>query len=91
MNDYSPECKAARRAHADRATARAKVALKPGDWLQYTMCAGLRGRAKFTGWDGIWACSRTKSDIHALHIFKVNGQLTSFRDDGLDPRSPEAL
>ncbi len=92
MSDFnSPERKAARRAHADRATAKAKAVLKPGDWLQYTMCGGVQGRAKFTHWDGIWACSRTKSDIHALNIFKVNGQTISFRDDALDPRDPEAL
>lgn len=85
------EEKQAHREHARRATERARATLKPGDVLSYTMCAGARGRAVFTCWDGSWACSKTKSDIHALHIFKVNGQLVSFADDGSDPRFPKVL
>lgn len=82
----TPEEKEFHRAHAARATERAKAVLKRGDVIQYTLCGGARGRATFVEWDGSWACSISRSDIHALSIFRLNGELVSFRDNGEDPR-----
>jgi hypothetical protein len=67
-------------AHAKRATERAKAFLKPGDWLTVRNCGDSRSRVRMTGWDRDWICSRTRSDIHALHVVKVNGQPIGFDD-----------
>lgn len=67
-------------AHAKRATERARDALKPGDVIQFTRCGGTKARAIFKGWDRDWICSATCNDIHALHIFKLNGEPVSFAD-----------
>lgn len=73
----------ARRAATSRATARAKAVLKPGDRLYCGGCGGTRFTVTMTGWDGEhWITSKTKNDIHASHIIKVNGVPTSFWDDG---------
>lgn len=67
-------------ARGKRATARARKVLKPGDRIHYRHCGDVRAHAKFVGWDGDWVCSRTRNDIHAMHIFKLNGQPINFDD-----------
>ncbi len=66
--------------HMERATERARAVLKPGDWLTVRNCGDSRSRVRMTGWDGDWICSRTRSDIHALHVLKVNGDWIGFDD-----------
>ncbi|MBS7545669.1 hypothetical protein [Ancylobacter oerskovii] len=78
----TPEQLEERRAHGARATERAKAIVKPGDVLQFTRCGGVRSRATFIGWEGQWMCSTSLSDIHALHVFKLNGDWVSFADEG---------
>lgn len=74
------------RAWCDRATERAKVVLKPGDKLRVQRCGPSYTTVRFTEWDGIWACSRTMSDIHAVNIMKVNGTPVDFTNG--EPRPP---
>lgn len=70
-----------RLARANRATARAKAILKPGDRLQVEYgCSNRIINVTMTGWDGCWICCRTYNDIHAHHVRKVNGRPVSFAD-----------
>ena len=70
-----------RLARANRATARAKAILKPGDRLQVEYGCGRRIiNVTMTGWDGCWICCRTYNDIHTNHVRKVNGRPVSFAD-----------
>jgi hypothetical protein len=78
----------AQRAASKRATERARASLKPGDKIRVTGCGGTVATCRFVGFDtksdgspSDWICSRTRDDIHASHIFRVNGVPTSFRDD----------
>lgn len=68
------------RAMARRATARARKELQPGDRLYITRCGGGRGTVTMVGWSGDWICSKSKDDIHALHVLKVNGMHRRFTD-----------
>lgn len=68
------------RAENIRAIDRARAALKPGDRIAFTSCPGGARTATFTGWDGNWICSKTRRDISARCIFKLNGQPVSFGD-----------
>lgn len=66
-----------------RATERARAALKVGDRLRVTGCAGTRKTVTFNGFDPFapnWICSKTRNDIHALHVIAVNGVPTTFAD-----------
>lgn len=63
-----------------RANARARDKLKPGDRISYSMCGDTKGTAVFTGWDGYWACSKTKNDISPRSIYRLNGVPISFDD-----------
>ncbi|WP_312145217.1 hypothetical protein [Brevundimonas sp.] len=78
----------AQRAASRRATDRARAVLKPGDKIRATGCGGTVATYRFicfgTKTDGTpsdWICSRTRDDIHASHIIRLNGVPTSFRDD----------
>ena len=69
-------------AESRRAEDRARAVLKPGYRLYIAGCGGSRSTVTLTGWDGRWITSANRCDIHALHIIKVNGVATSFRDGG---------
>lgn len=70
-----------RRAHLDRATARAKAVVKVGDRISATFDAGVKKTFRFKHWEnGHWLCGRLISDCHAFHIYQINGQPVSFRD-----------
>lgn len=60
-------------AQRKRATDDAKAQLKQGDKLLVTRCGGGQVMVKFSHWDGQWIVTPTLSDVHALHILKVNG------------------
>lgn len=67
----------------NRATGRARAMLRPGDRLHVTRCGGSKAVVTFTGFDSFfpdWICSATRNDIHAFHIYKVNGAPVSFDD-----------
>lgn len=71
-----------------RATARARAVLKPGDKIRVTGCGGTVATCRFVmfgvrsdGTPADWIHSRTRDDIHASHIIRLNGVPTSFRDD----------
>ncbi|GLK72582.1 hypothetical protein KHC23_07670 [Ancylobacter dichloromethanicus] len=81
MSTLTDEERAERRAHSRRATERARAIVKPGDMLTFTRCGG-HSRGRFTGWDGWWMCSPTRSDISALCVFKLNGAWVTFADEG---------
>lgn len=70
----------AKRAQSIRAIDRAKQALKAGDRIAFTSCPGTARTATFQGWDGNWICSKTRDDIAASSIFKLNGEPVSFAD-----------
>lgn len=77
MAEVSEERKQQLRAAEDRA----RAVLKPGDVLRVRRCAGVKSTFKMTGWDGRWITSATRSDIHAVHIEKVNGKPVNFEVD----------
>lgn len=71
-----------------RATERARAVLKPGDKIRVIGCGGTVATCRFVAFgtkaDGSpvdWICSRTRDDISASHIIRLNGVPTSFRDD----------
>ena len=68
-------------AEAARATIRAKEILKPGDKLRVANCADSYSNVVMLGWDRDWITSKTRNDIHAMHVVKVNGKLMTFKDD----------
>lgn len=68
------------RAENIRAIDRARNALQTGDRIAFTSCPGTPRTATFAGWDGNWICSKTRFDISARCIFKVNGKPVSFGD-----------
>lgn len=70
----------ARRAESIRAIARARNVLKEGDRVAFTSCPGTPRTATFLGWAGNWICSKSRSDIAASSIFKINGSPVSFKD-----------
>ncbi|WP_404480018.1 hypothetical protein [Novosphingobium sp. BL-52-GroH] len=70
----------ANRAAQIRSIDRAKAALKDGDRIAFTSCPGTARTATFTGWDGNWICCKTRNDIAARSIFKLNGLPVSFAD-----------
>lgn len=70
----------AERAESIRAIDRARLALDLGDRIAFTSCPGTARTATFDGWDGNWIRSKTRDDISARSIFKVNGQPVSFAD-----------
>lgn len=87
----TPEQLALARAESARATERARAVLQPGDRLSVTLCGGGRGTVTMIGWDRTytgWIYSKTRDDIHASHILKVNGVPTSFRDEGRRATDP---
>lgn len=72
-----------RRAHLDRATARAADVIRPGDRISAAFDGGVKKTFIFSHWEhGHWLCGRTLrvTDCHAFHIYQVNGQPVSFRD-----------
>lgn len=78
----------AQRAASKRATERARAVLKPGDKIRAVGCGGTVATYRFIGFDtkmdgtpSDWIRSRTRDDIHASHIIRLNGVPTSFRDD----------
>lgn len=77
------------RAENIRAIDRARAALKPGDRIAFTSCPGTARTATFVGWDGNWICSKTRSDISARCIFKLNGQPVSFGDPPWERYDPD--
>ncbi len=60
------------------ATNRARRILRQGDRIGVTRCMGVKICVTFSHWEGDWICSRKLSDIHATHIFKINGKPKSF-------------
>lgn len=71
-----------------RATERARPVLQPGDKIRAVRCGGTAATfifkkfgQKIDGTPADWICARTVDDIHASHIFRVNGVPKSFRDD----------
>lgn len=68
------------RAENIRAIDRARASLKPGDRIAFASCPGTPRTATFVGWEGNWICSKTRNDISARCIFKLNGQHVSFGD-----------
>lgn len=72
-------------AHAKRATERARKTLKVGDLLTVRRCADVKINVTMRGWEGDWICSAKYSDIHALHIERVNGRPASFHDQADKP------
>lgn len=77
--------KAEREIELARATANAFRTLKRGDKIMVKRCGGLRVRYTFERWEfnGQWAVSKTGvNDIHAIHIYKVNGKLVDFTSGG---------
>lgn len=70
----------AKRGECIRAIDRARIALKPGDKITFTSCPGTARTATFQGWEGNWICSKSRSDIAAPSILKLNGQSVSFAD-----------
>jgi len=73
----------ARRDELRRAVARARSLLQPGDRITFTSCPGTKRWAIFTGfvgYQGLCIASRTRDDISALSITKVNGIPTDFSD-----------
>lgn len=74
---------AARCAELRRATERARATLRPGDRLRVNGCGGTSATVTMTGWCPLypnWITSKSRDDIHAMHITKVNGVPTSFAD-----------
>lgn len=61
------------REESARATERAKVFLKPGDRISAKRCGGGKSHFTMTGWDGVWICGKTISDVHASSVYRVNG------------------
>lgn len=76
------------RAESIRAIDRASASLTPGDRIAFTSCPGTARTATFTGWDGNWICCKTRSDISARCIFKLNGQPVSFLDPPWEKYDP---
>lgn len=79
----------AKRAERIRSIDRAREALKPGDKIAFTSCPGTPRTATFEGWDGNWICSKTRSDIAASSIFKLNGKPVSFGDPAWERYDPD--
>lgn len=68
------------RAETIRAIERAKLSLDAGDRISFTSCPGTARTATFAGWDGNAICSKTRNDISASCIHKLNGKPVSFLD-----------
>lgn len=67
-----------RKAQLLAAEERARKVLMPGDRITFTHCPGTKRHGIFTGWDGRWICIKTRDDIHASNISKVNGKPVDF-------------
>lgn len=77
-------------AELKRAAARARMHLKPGDTITFTSCPGTKRWAIFTGFvhQRDWICTKTRDDVHAISITKVNGIPTDFSDARGMPFNP---
>lgn len=76
------------RAENIRAIDRAHASLNRWDRITFTGCPGTARTATFMGWDGNWICCKTRNDISARSIFKLNGQPVSFADPPWEKYDP---
>lgn len=67
-----------RKAELLLAEERARKVLRSGDRIVFTSCPGTKRHGVFQGWDGRWICIRTRNDVHAANISKVNGRPVDF-------------
>lgn len=79
------EDRAKRLASFKRAADRARAVLRPGDRITFTSCPGTKRWGIFEGWERDWIRTRTRDDVSASTITKVNGRLVSFADDESRP------
>ncbi|TPW33214.1 hypothetical protein FJU08_01215 [Martelella alba] len=66
-----------------RATDRARHYLRAGDHITFTSCPGTKRWGIFTGFDGECICTKTRDDVSARSITKVNGIAVDFTDAGV--------
>lgn len=82
--------RAERRRIAHLATDRARDVLKPGDRLYVIRCGGSKSTITMTGWDGNWITCRSRDDIAAVNVLRVNGKPVAFGAEPLsDTHRPE--
>ncbi len=66
-----------------RATDRARQYLREGDRITYTSCPGTKRWGVFVGFSGECVVTKTRDDISARNISKVNGLRVDFTDKGV--------
>lgn len=80
------DIKEQRKLEIGRATARARLVLKPGDRITFTSCPGTKRWGVFQGFDvgrhSSWIRIATRDDVCAINISKVNGKAVDFSDAG---------
>ena len=64
------------------ATAIARSSLQSGDRLYISRCGGIKSTVTYRDdWQGCWIITASLSDVHALHVLKVNGIPRSFANE----------
>ncbi|MET3601015.1 hypothetical protein [Martelella mangrovi] len=66
-----------------RAADRARQYLREGDRITYTACPGTKRWGVFVGFDGNWIVTKSRSDVSARGITRVNGRRVDFTDKGV--------
>ncbi|MAU21065.1 MAG: hypothetical protein CMH13_11095 [Martelella sp.] len=66
-----------------RATDRARQYLREGDRITYSSCPGTKRWGVFVGFSGECVVTKTRDDISARSICKVNGRAMNFGDAGV--------